>query len=125
MKRLILLTGLCLLVTPSAALAKTVMYTGAHGGDFVSKPDKLKYSAKETESSQSAKIQNLSWHHWGNGKATSTAKVTLCSDNAGCFTTKDASVKAKKREVLDTIGYYRKLVVYFGQNAIKFALPTP
>ena len=30
-----------------------------------------------------------------------------------------------ERQELDSIGYYRKLVVYFGQNAIKFSLPTP
>ena len=125
MKLIALITAVVVLAAAPAAVAKTFIYTGAGGGDFVSKPDKLKYSAKETDSSQSAKLQNLSWNHWGDGKATSNAKVTLCSDQAGCFTTKDASVKAKKHVSLDSIGYYTKLVVSFGQNQIKFSLPTP
>ena len=125
MKRLILLTGLCLLVTAPAAIAKTVIYSGAHHGSVPSKPSKLKYSEDETDGTNSVKAKDLDWKNWGESKATSPATVTLCSDAGGCFTTSDASVKAKKRVVLDTIGYYTKLVVYFGQNAIKFSLPTP
>ncbi|MDX6583081.1 MAG: hypothetical protein QOI10_2265 [Solirubrobacterales bacterium] len=125
MKRLALISCCLLLATASAAIAKTVIYSGAHHGSFPSKPSKLKYSAGETGTTQSVKAKDLDWKNWGDSKATSTATVTLCSDSAGCFTTSDASVKAKKREVIDTIGYYRKLVVYFGQNAIKFSLPTP
>ena len=125
MKPIALVTAAVLLIAAPAALGKTFTYTGADGGDFVSKPEKLKYSAKETVSAQSVKAENLSWRHWGKDKATSNAEVTLCSDSAGCFTTKDASVKAKKRVELDSIGYYTKLVVTFGQNQIKFSLPTP
>src|SRR4051794_12789728 len=125
MKTVALTAAAVLLIAAPAALAKTVIFTDAHGGDFVSKPEKLKYSDSETGGQGSVKIKDLGWSHWGDGKATSPAKVKLCSDQGGCFTTTDASVKAKKRQVLDTIGYYRKLVVYFGQNAIKFSLPTP
>jgi hypothetical protein len=124
-KLLALISAAVVLTTASAAIAKTVIYSGADHGSFPSKPAKLKYSAKDTGTSQSLKAKNLDWKHWGDGKATSPAKVTLCSDSAGCFTTADASVKAKKRVTLDSIGYYTKLVVYFGQNAIKFSLPTP
>ncbi len=125
MKIAALIAAVVLLVAAPAALAKTFIYTGAHGGDFLSKPEKLKYSANETHTTQSVKVKDLRWNDWGDGKATSPATAKLCSDDAGCFTTSDASVKAKKRVSLDSIGYYTKLVVYFGQNAIKFSLPTP
>ena len=125
MKLIALITAAVLLIAAPAALAKTVIYTGAHGGDFVSKPEKLKYSSSETHTTQSVKLKDLSWSHWGDGKATSPATAKLCSDDAGCFTTEDASVKAKKRVSLDSIGYYTKLAVTFGQNKIKFSLPTP
>ncbi len=123
--RLALTAAVLVLAAAPAALGKTVIYTGAHGGDFLSKPEKLKYSEKESGSTQSLKLKDLHWKHWGDGKATSPTELTACSDEAGCFTTRDASVKAKKRVSLDTIGYYTKLVVSFGQNAVKFRLPTP
>ena len=123
--RLALLTTVVLLVAAPAALAKTFIYTGAHGGDFLSKPEKLKYSSSESGGQGTVKAKDLDWSNWGDGKATSPATVKLCQDNADCFTTSDASVKAKKRVSLDSIGYYTKLVVYFGQNAIKFSLPSP
>jgi hypothetical protein len=125
MNRLLLLTTALLLVMASTALASTVIYSGAGGGSFPSEPAKLKYSAGETGTTQSFKLTNLDWKNWGKTKATSPAKVKACSSAAGCFTTSDASVKAKKRVKIDTIGYYTKLVVSFGQNAIKFPLPTP
>jgi hypothetical protein len=125
MKRLLGITLALVLASTAVAAAKTVIYSGAHGGDFPSKPEKLKYSAAETDSQQSVTLRDLDWKHWGSDKATSPTTAKICSDAGGCFTTSDASVKAKKREELDTIGYYRKLVVYFGQNAIKFSLPTP
>src|SRR3954447_23933283 len=125
MKTIALTAAAFLLIAAPAALAKTVIFTDAHGGDFVSKPEKLKYSAQETDGTSSVKAKDLSWKNWGHSKATSAATVKICSESGGCFTTSDASVKAKKRQELDTIGYYRKLVVYFGQNAIKFSLPTP
>ena len=57
---------------------------------------------------------------------TSPATVKLCNaDGNECFTTSDASVKAKKPVSLDSIRYYSKLKVYFGQNGIKFDLFTP
>src|ERR1700754_1760125 len=112
MKRLLGLTLALVLTTAAVAAAKTVIYSGAHGGDFPSKPEKLKYSNSETASQGSVKIKDLDWKSWGSSKATSAATVKLCSDAGGCFTTFDASVKAKKREEIDTIGYYRKLVVY-------------
>jgi hypothetical protein len=128
MKRLLGLTLALVLVlaVAAAAAAKTVIFTDAHGGDFVSKPEKLKYSNADTGHQGTLKVKDLHWKNWGSDKATSSsATVKLCSDAAGCFTTEDASAKAKKRQELDSIGYYRKLVVYFGQNAIKFSLPTP
>jgi hypothetical protein len=125
MKRLIALTAALVLACTAAAAAQTVIYSGAHGGDFPSKPEKLKYSAAETDSQQSLKLKDLDWKNWGSDKATSPTTAKICSDAGGCFTTSDASVKAKKLVELDTIGYYTKLVVYFGQNAIKFTLPTP
>lgn len=125
MKRLALLTCCCLLATASTALAKTVIYSGAHGGSFPSKPSTLKYSQDETDSVQSLKLKDLNWKNWGDSKATSPTTLKSCADAGGCFTTTDASVKAKKLVTLDSIGYYTKLVVYFGQNAIKFSLPTP
>ena len=124
MKRLAVITCCFFLATASAAFAKTVIYSGAHGGSFPSEPAKLKYSESETGTVQSLKLKALDWKNWGGSKATSPAELTACSDAAGCFTT-DASVKAKKRVSLDTVGYYTKLVVSFGQNAIKFSLPTP
>ena len=125
MKLIAILTAAVLLVAAPAALAKTYVYTGAHGGDFLSKPSKLKYSAKETDTTQSATLKDLHWKHWGDEKATSPTTAKFCSDQAGCFTTEDASVKAKKLVTLDSIGYYTKLAVTFGQNKIKFSLPTP
>jgi hypothetical protein len=126
MKLIALVAATVLLVTAPAALAKTVIFTDAHGGDFVSKPEKLKYSNEDTGGQGLLKVKNLGWSNWGDGKATSPATVKLCNaDGNECFTTSDASVKAKKRQELDSIGYYTKLVVYFGQNAIKFSLPTP
>jgi hypothetical protein len=125
MRLLAFISAAVLLAAAPAALAKTVIYTGAHGGDFLSKPEKLKYSAKETGTTQSVTLKNLSWKQWGDSKATSPTTAKLCSDQAGCFTTSDASVKAKKLVSLDSIGYYTKLVVSFGQNQIKFSLPTP
>src|SRR5215208_5410136 len=106
MKSIALISAAVLLIAAPAALAKTFIYTGAHGGDFVSKPEKLKYSAEETGTTQSATLKDLDWKHWGDGKATSPTTVKLCSDQGGCFTTSDASVKAKKRVSLDSIGYY-------------------
>src|SRR3954466_8830140 len=123
MKKVTVAAAAVLLIATPVAFAKTVIFTDAHGGDFVSKPEKLKYSAQETDGTNSVKAKDLSWKNWGNPKATSAATVKICSESGGCFTTSDASVKAKKRQVIDTIGYYRKLVVYFGQNAIKFSLP--
>jgi hypothetical protein len=120
-----LLTAAVLLAAASSAAAKTVIFSDAHGGSFPSKPSKLKYTNDETGSQGSVTAKNLDWTHWGDSKATATATVKICSNQGGCFTTSDASVKAKKRVVLDTIGYYRKLIVYFGQNAIQFSLPTP
>ena len=73
-------------MTASAAIAKTVIYTGAHGGDFLSKPDKLKYSANETGTTQSAKLKDLQWKHWGDGKATSPTTATFCSDQRAAST---------------------------------------
>ena len=125
MKLIAIVTAAVLLVAAPAAFATTVIYTGANGGDFVSKPAKLKYSANETDTTQSVKLKDLNWKHWGDGKATSPATAKLCSGEAGCFETSDASVKAKKRVSRDSIGYYTKLVVTFGQNKIKFELPTP
>ncbi len=125
MRLLAWITAAVLLATASTALAKTVVYSGTHGGEFLSKPGKLKYSAKETGTTQSVTLKDLHWNHWGDGKAISPATAKLCSDQAGCFTTEDASVKAKKLASLDSIGYYKKLVVSFGQNQIKFSLPTP
>jgi hypothetical protein len=124
MRLIVLISTVVLLATASTALAKTVIYSGAHGGSYPSKPAKLKYSERETGTTQSLKLKDLAWKHWGDGKPTSPATLEACSDEAGCFET-DASVKAKKRVSLDTIGYYTKLVVSFGQNAIKFRLPTP
>ena len=125
MKKLALIPAAVLLIAAPAAAAKTVIFTGAHGGDFVSKPAKLKYSDEQTDGQGSVKVKDLDWSDWGDGKATSPATVKLCQDNADCFTTSDASVKAKKRVSLDSIGYYTKLVVFFGQNGIKFDLFTP
>ena len=112
-------------LSAAVAAARTVIFTESHGGDFVSKPEKLKYSNADTDHQGTLKVKDLHWQNWGSGKATSPAEVKLCSNAGGCFTTEDASAKAKKRQELDSIGYYRKLVVYFGQNAIKFSLPTP
>ena len=126
MKKLAVVTAAVLLITAPAALAKTVIFTDAHGGDFVSKPEKLKYSDAQTGGQGTVKAKDLDWSHWGDGKATSPATVTLCdADGRDCFTTSDASLKAKKRVSLDSIGYYTKLAVTFGQNKIKFTLPTP
>jgi hypothetical protein len=126
MKKLALVTAAVLLVAAPAAFAKTSIYSGAHHGSFPSKPEKLKYSASDTgDYGGTVKAKDLHWKHWGDAKATSPSTVTLCGQQGGCFTTSDASVKAKKRVSLDSIGYYTKLVVYFGQNAIKFSLPTP
>ncbi len=125
MKRLLAVTAALVLATASAASARTVIYSGAHGGSFPSKPSKLKYSADESDTTQSFKLKSLVWAHWGDSKASSPAKVKACSSSAGCFTTRDASVTAKKLVELDSIGYYTKLVVTFGQNRIKFPLPTP
>ena len=126
MKKLAIVIAAVLLVAAPAALAKTVIFTDAHGGDFVKKPEKLKYSNAETGGQGTVKAKDLHWSDWGDGKATSPATVTLCNaDGNECFTTSDASLKAKKRIELDSIGYYTKLVVLFGQNGIKFPLFTP
>jgi hypothetical protein len=125
MKRLIALTAALVLACTAAAAAQTVIYSGTDGGTFPSEPGKLKYSKSETGTQESLKLKNLDWKNWGSDKATSPTKAKICSGSGGCFTTTDASVKAKKRVELDTIGYYTKLVVSFGQNAIKFELPTP
>lgn len=125
MRRLLVIAAVLVLATASAALAKTVIYSGAHSGSFPSKPSKLKYSAGETGTQQSLKLKDLEWKDWGDSKATSPTTLKSCSDQAGCFTTTDASVKAKKPVTLDSITYYTKLVVLFGQNGIKFSLPTP
>jgi hypothetical protein len=125
MKRLLVLICTLTLATAAVASARTVVYSGAHGGSFPSKPSKLKYSAGDTGSSQSLKLKELDWNGWGEAKAISPTKLKACSDAAGCFRTRDASVKAKQRVELDSIGYYTKLVVVFGQNKIKFPLPTP
>ncbi len=125
MKRLLALTCVFVLAFASTALAKTVIYSGAHGGSFPSKPSTLKYSQDETDSVQSVKLKHLDWKNWGDSKASSPTTLKSCADAGGCFTTADATVKAKKLVTLDSIGYYTKLVVFFGQNAIKFSLPTP
>jgi hypothetical protein len=125
MKRLLALTFVIAVSATAAAAAQTVIYSGVQHGSYPDEPHKLKYSAAETDTQQSIKLLNLDWTHWGSDKATSSATATICSDAAGCFTTDAASVKAKKLVELDTVGYYTKLVVSFGQNAIKFSLPTP
>jgi hypothetical protein len=126
MKTIALISAAVLLIAAPAALAKTLIFTDAHGGDFVSKPEKLKYSNTETSGQGTVKAKDLDWKHWGDDKATSPATVTLCNaDGNECFTTSDASLKAKKPVSLDSIRYYTKLKVYFGQNGIKFDLFTP
>jgi len=126
MKKLAILTAAVLLIAAPAALAKTLIFTDAHGGTFVKKPEKLKYSDTETSGQGTVKAKDLDWSHWGEDKATSDATVKLCNaDGNECFTTSDASVKAKKPVTLDSIRYYTKLKVYFGQNGIKFDLFTP
>jgi hypothetical protein len=125
MKRLLATTLIRVLgAATSAAAGKAVIYSGAHGGDFPSKPEKLRYSNDETGGQGTLKLTKLDWEKWGSAKAISRATVKLCPESADCFTI-DGVVKAKKLEVLDSIGYYRELAVKFGQNGIKFELPTP
>jgi hypothetical protein len=113
------------LATVAVAAAKTLIFNGAHGGGFDSTPSKLRYSTDQSGTGQFLKLRHLRWNGWGTGKARAHGKLRACTAHGtGCFVS-PAEVKAKRLVESNGDGFYTKVTIDFGQNRIKFPLPTP
>jgi hypothetical protein len=105
-------------------IPEPVIYTGAGGGDFPYKPAKLKYSKAETRAGIAVVLKGIDWSEWGGRAATGRGTIHGCPAGGDCFTS-DVVLKARKLVSLDTIGYYTRLGLTFGQQRFGFRLPIP
>ncbi len=105
-------------------IQEPVMYSGAKGGAFVYEPAKLRYSKADTDAGIAVVIKHIEWSDWGAKAATGNGTLRGCPAGGACFKS-DVVLKARKLESLDTIGYYTKLGLTFGQQRFGFPLPTP
>ena len=128
MKKIIVLSLLLALgaSAPAAAAGKTRIYSSVGAASFLVEPTKLKYTPDDFGGSQTYSLKGLEWERWGKAKADGVGTLKSCVDGGDCFTV-DATVKATHvlRNDDDPDRYYRRLRVVFGQNAVKFNLPTP
>ena len=109
-----------------ALVAAVAIYSSAGHGSFPSEPEKLKYTPDEFGGSQTYTLKELEWKDWGRTKAEASGTLKSCVDGADCFTV-DATAKASRilRNDGDDTGYYGRIRIVFGQNAVKLRLPTP
>ena len=105
-------------------IPEPIMYSGAEGGSFPYKPAKLKYSKRETDAGIAVVIKGIEWSDWGAAAATGLGALRGCPVDGDCFES-DVVLKARRLESHDTIGYYRKLTLTFGQQRFGFTLPLP
>jgi hypothetical protein len=128
MKKLLVLSVLLALAAtvPASAAGKVRIYSSLGVGSFLVEPEKLKYTPDEFGGSQTFAIKDIDWESWGKSKAEGEGTLKSCVDGGDCFTV-DATLKASHllKNDGDPDRYYGRLRVVFGQNAVKFNLPTP
>jgi hypothetical protein len=106
------------------AIPEPVIYSGAGGGSFPYEPAKLKYSKAETDAGISVVLKRIEWSDWGARSATGHGTIRGCPAGGACFKS-DVVLKARKLKSVDSVGYYTKLSLTFGQQRFGFALPLP
>ncbi len=121
---LLCLGGPLLAQSHARGIPEPIMYSGADGGSFPYEPAKLKYSKRETGAGIAVVIKGIEWSDWGAKAATGNGTLRGCPAGGACFES-DVVLKARRLESRDTIGYYRKLSLTFGQQRFGFPLPTP
>lgn len=128
MKKIFVLSVLLAIVAsaPAAAAGKTRIYSSVGVASFIVEPTKLKYTPDDFGGHQSYSLKGLEWEDWGKSKTEGIGTLKSCVDGSDCFTV-DATVKASKllKNGGDPDSYYGQLRVVFGQNSVKFNLPTP
>jgi len=109
---------------PASAGNEVRIYSGAHGGSFPVKPEKLKYSVAETGAGIAVVYKNIEWADWGARPATGHGKIRGCPTTGSCFTS-DVVLKARRQRSRGAIRYYTRLVATFGQQRFGIRLPLP
>jgi opacity protein-like surface antigen len=120
------LLALALSAPAAAGAGKARIYSSVGVSSFLVEPTKLKYTPDDFGGSQTYSLKQLEWDDWGKAKVEGTGVLKSCVDGGDCFTV-DATVKASHllKNDGDPDRYYGRLRVVFGQNAVKFNLPTP
>jgi hypothetical protein len=120
----------CLALAATAA-AKTVIYSNPEGagpgnGDrWVREPERLAYVGGPATSS-SIELRRISWHGWGQRRATGVATFLRCHFER-CRAT-DARLTASDRTPDAAPGnthVYRRLKITYGNRAFVTLLPIP
>jgi hypothetical protein len=112
------------LASAARAAGEPLVFSGAHGGSFLSEPAKLKYSADVTGGVQSLKLRRLHWNHWGQAKAIAHGRLKACSHANGCFA-HGAEVKAKRLVESNGDGFTRSSWSTSARTASSSRCPRP